>query len=106
MSKPPSLACLSYDKWIEAFKPNINTTTPGSAFDGTMYETYGADLDEVIKWADGAMGTSYRRKVWTIVENDDGDLVIVDGYHRVNRIGYLLTTVASKAGVQYVVSLD
>jgi hypothetical protein len=103
MSKPPALACLSYDKWIEAFKPITNTTTPDSAFDGTMYETYGADVCEVRIWADG----KYRHlRVWSLVENDDGDLVICDGYHHVNRIGYFLTEAPAVAGVQYIVTLD
>lgn len=99
----PALACLSYDKWIETFTPQTNITTAGSAFDGTMYETYGADLAEVLIWADGKHRHLH---VWTLVENDDGDLVICEGYHRVNRMGYFLTGMPAEAGVQYIVTLD
>jgi hypothetical protein len=33
------------------------------------------------------------RKVWTLVDGDDGDMYLVNGLHFVNRVGYLLSTV-------------
>jgi hypothetical protein len=47
-----------------------------------------------------------RRMVWTLVEDDDGDAVIVEGYHLVNRLGYFITAKPAKAGYQYVVTLS
>jgi len=102
----PALACLSYDKWIEEFAPQINTTTDNAAFDGMMYETYDADLAEVMRLSSDVLDPAGPLKVWTLVENDDGDLVICDGYHRVNRMGYFITAKPADAGVQYVVTLD
>jgi len=104
-STKPAFITMSFDDWEKAFKPVKNTITPDAPFDGCMFETFDGDLAEVVKWADGSMGTSYRRKVWTIVEGDEGQYV-VDGYHRVNRVGYLLTSVASVAGTQYEVNVD
>jgi hypothetical protein len=102
----PALACLSYDRWIETFNPKVNTITANSAFDGMMFETYGDDLAEVLRLSSDVLDPAGPLKVWTIVENDDGDLVIVDGYHRVNRMGYMITDKPADAGVQYVVTLD
>ncbi len=50
-----------------------------------LFETYGDEL-EFIKRQDP-------RKVWTLVDGDDGELYIVSGLHLVNRIGYLLSTI-------------
>jgi len=50
---------------------------------GCMFETYGQELDFVRR--------QNRRRVWTLVDGDDGDLYVVNGLHHVNRIGYLLS---------------
>ena len=52
---------------------------------GCLFETYGDEL-EFVKRQD-------TRKVWTLVDGDDGELYIVSGFHLVNRIGYLLSTI-------------
>ena len=103
MSKPNStgFVAMSFEDWCDAFKPQANTTTPNAPFDGNMFETYGDDLSAVI-----AANTVNGLNVWTAVENDDGDWVIVDGYHRVNRMGYFITRKPAKAGEQYDVTLD
>jgi hypothetical protein len=105
MSKP-KLAGLSFDGWVSKYTPMINHLSPGAAFDGLMFETHGNELALVLSYANGAMGRSYRRKVWTLVEDDEGQAVIVEGYHLVNRLGYFLTVKAAAAGVQYHISLD
>lgn len=33
-------------------------------------------------------------KVWTLIDGDDGDMYLVSGPHFVNRVGYLLSTIA------------
>jgi hypothetical protein len=52
-----------------------------------MFETFGPDLAEVdrIRSADNAL-------IWTIVESESGD-ILVEGFHFVNRVGYLIATV-------------
>lgn len=99
----PAFVTMSFDKWAETFKPIANTITPNAPYDGTMFETYGADLTEVLIVADGKHS---HLRVWTLVEGDEGDWVIVDGYHRVNRMGYFITAKPAKAGTQYEVTLD
>ncbi len=50
---------------------------------GCLFETYGDELEFIKR--------QYPRKVWTLVDGDDGELYIVSGLHLVNRIGYLLS---------------
>ena len=68
------------DAWEEKYKPFTNQ------FDGSdKFETYGEEL-EFVRAQDP-------RCVWTLVDGDDGNLYIVDGYHFVNRINYFVTEV-------------
>jgi hypothetical protein len=48
-------------------------------------ETFGPDLDRVKAAAP--------KRVWTIVEGDNGLLYIIAGFHWVNRINYVITEV-------------
>jgi hypothetical protein len=104
MSKP-KLSGMVCEGWEAEFDLMPNHVTANAAFDGAMFETYGADLDHVLVFANAKSG-AMRRRVWTLVEDDDGDAVIVNGYHLVNRLGYFLTLKPAKAGCQYVVTLS
>ena len=99
----PAFIRMSFDKWVETFKPIANTTTPNAPFDGTMFETFGDDLAVVFRRSCNINPTA-RLKVWTLVEGDAGQYV-VDGFHRVNRLGYFITAVPAAAGTQYEVAV-
>jgi hypothetical protein len=43
--------------------------------------------------------------VWTLVDGDDGDQYLLSGFHFVNRIGYLVSTVAVPEGLDINVRL-
>lgn len=82
------------DEWVVKYKPVINHISHDSGWanendEGTMFETYGDDLDYVIKTADSPYGAN---TVWTWVDGDKGTYII-NGYHLVNRIGYFITKV-------------
>ena len=49
-------------------------------------ETYSADVDKVIEHA-----AKHPRTVWTIVEDDNGELCIMAGLHYVNRFLYFIS---------------
>jgi len=67
-------------KRFSTFEKNYS---PEIREDGTiLFETYGKDLERI-------MGTNSQH-VWTLVDCD-GKLVIVAGYHLVNRMNYLVT---------------
>ena len=79
----------AFDQWIEQYKPIPNPTGDSGFFVDDkclMYETYSPDLDVV-----RAAFEKDSRCVWTIVEGDDGELYLGDGFHFVNRIGYFIT---------------
>ncbi len=52
---------------------------------GCLFETYGEELDFV--------RSQDPRTIWTLVDGDDGNQYVISGYHFVNRIGYLISTV-------------
>lgn len=108
MSKPtksPALVSLSFDEWESKFKPLTNLQDPNASFGGLMFETYGQELAGVLLYANGHTGKAGCRKVWTLVEGDEGESLIVEGYHLCNRLGYFITAKPAKAGQQYEVSL-
>jgi hypothetical protein len=68
------------DAWEAKYKPVRNPFE-----DNDKFETYGKEL-EFVRAQDP-------RCIWTLVDGDDGNLYIVDGYHFVNRINYFVTEV-------------
>ncbi len=58
------------------------------AFDsdaGCLFETYGDEIAFV--------RSQNPQTIWTLVDGDDGNQYLVSGYHLVNRIGYLVSTI-------------
>ena len=53
---------------------------------GCLFETYGEELDFV--------RAHDPRTIWTLVDGaDDDNQYVLSGYHLVNRIGYLISTI-------------
>jgi hypothetical protein len=79
-----------FDAWEETYRPIKNqfTQKQEGEFVEDKFETYGADLEFVRSVYDVDP-----KKVWTLVDGDDGNLYIVDGFHLVNRINYFITAV-------------
>lgn len=69
-------------EWEKAFKPIQNHISDDRGWDGLLFETFGDDIQFVL--------AQPQNKVWTWVDSDDGTYLI-NGYHLVNRIGYLVT---------------
>jgi len=74
---------MSYERWVEVYKPIPNHYVSDAPYNGCMFETYGEELDY-------ASLDSVQKSVWTLVEND-GKIEIVYGFQKVNRIGYFVT---------------
>lgn len=79
---------LTEDEFDGQYSPIANHINPsaGWAYDeggGCLFETHGEEFDFVRRYDP--------RKVWTLVDGDDGDMYLVSGLHFVNRVGYLLT---------------
>lgn len=98
---------ITLDKFFSEYKPQINHIVRAKTnsdiadediapWSGCMYETYGEELDYINSFFKDRNLFLHQRQIWTIVENDDNDLVIRAGYWLVNRMGYIVTEVAWK----------
>ena len=87
---------ITFDQWEEQYKPTINTLDSEALFNdgngGIMFETFGEEHRAVV-----SVATQEPRRVWTLVDIDDGQ-VIINGYHQVNRVGYFITEQAWPSG--------
>jgi hypothetical protein len=77
--------------WEEKYQPIKNHFSQpqgefADEFVEDKFETYGEELEYVLKIAN-----SEPNRVWTLVDGDDGNMYIVNGYHLVNRINYFIT---------------
>lgn len=73
----------AFDAWDNKYQPIANHFDPK---EGYKFETYGEELDYVLKIA-----YTEPKRIWTLVEGDDGNLYITSGYHLVNRLNYFIT---------------
>lgn len=96
------LTKLTFDEWIEAYKPAVNHLDENASFDdgngGIMFETYGEEHDYVCSM-------NLKRRVWTYVDGDDGTYV-VNGYSFVNRIGYFITEIPYSDDDNFEIEVD
>lgn len=81
---------ITEDEFDEQYPLVTNHINPNAswAFDdgpGCLFETYGEELNFVL--------SQDPRTIWTLVDGDDGNQYVISGYHLVNRIGYLISTV-------------
>jgi hypothetical protein len=87
---------LSEEEFDDQFPLLVNHLNPNASWvhgegPGCLFETYGEELD-FVRQQDLAT-------VWTLVNGDDGHQYLVSGFHFVNRIGYLVSTVPVPEGV-------
>lgn len=112
---------LTYDEFCERFKPIQNPIREDAPLDGAMFETFGTEEETVKKAL-----INYPGCVWTLLDGEandelcraagftkgedgewmDGEMsvdfsIIGDGFHHVNRQGYLITEVPAEKNTQY-----
>ena len=73
---------MTYDYWVDNFKPVKNKISKYPEDSLIHYETYGLEVEFV-----QAHPNEY---IWTEVDGDSGTYII-SGYHFVNRISYYIT---------------
>lgn len=83
---------VTYPLVINHINPNVSWGDGEGS--GCLFETYGEELEFVRK--------QDPRTIWTLLDGDANDLDLGSGYHIVNRIGYLISTVpvAERVSVQ------
>lgn len=79
---------LSKEQFDDQFTllPNHINPSAGWAYgegSGCLFETFGEEFAFVIQ--------KDARRIWTLVDGDDGDMYIISGFHFVNRIGYFIS---------------
>lgn len=80
--EPEAEPSLTYDQWCAKYRPIANELCQGAPYDGHMFETYGAEREYVRR--------QNSECIWTLAQAED-ELVILSGWHFVNRLGYFIT---------------
>lgn len=76
---------MTEDEWYETYKPIQNHLDDNASWNGTMFETYGGELDFV--------NGELNQNIWTWSDGDDGGTYLSSGQSYVNTLGYLVCTV-------------
>jgi hypothetical protein len=81
---------MTEDEFDTRYPLVINHLNPNASWGfgdgpGCLFETYGEELAFVRR--------QDPRTIWTFVDGDDGNQYVLSGYHFVNRIGYLISTI-------------
>ena len=81
---------LTFDEWLETYKPITNHIDTNASFqneegEGIMFETYGEEV-AFVKQQDP-------NRIWMYGSGDDGGTYIWSGWGFVNRLGYFITEV-------------
>jgi hypothetical protein len=75
---------LNYEEWVDKYNPILNSINDNASFEGLLWETYGEEVKKVLSYP--------REQVWTLIEVDD-NMIVIPGYHLVNRLGYFITDI-------------
>lgn len=77
---------MNYEQFVENYEPIKNHLSEGGAFNGTMFETYGNEMDLVKE----VLAQAGNKRIWTYVGEGNNEM-IVPGLRFVNRLGYFIT---------------
>ena len=81
---------ITYEKFVEIYKPIKNHIIQDTPYNGYMFETFGKEIDYIVKLANKPESKQY---VWTLLECADEEQYIVPGYFLINRLGYFITEI-------------
>ena len=99
-----TLIKMDMDTWSDKYQPVLNLLGDNPSLDdgngGIMFETYGREVDFV-----RGVTITNPRNVWTYIDGSDGQPLVVNGWHLVNRIGYLVTAVPAEPETFYEISI-
>ena len=88
---------MSLDDWVDYFKPKDALEPDDSDM---VYAGQTQGPDEV------RARTSPKANVWTIVSDDYDNHAIVEGYHYVNRVSYIVTEVARTSSLAFLIPVN
>lgn len=96
MNQVVSNTQVSWEDFLEKYQPKQNHLKNNAPFDGLMYETFGAEVEHVME-----VNKTNPELVWTVLDCE-GNFVIASGWSFVNRIGYIIATVACVGDVEVI----
>lgn len=70
---------MNLEQFIKKYNPIVNIDSPNDL----MFETYGEELEKVQR--------QDSKFIWTVIEGDEG-FWLTNGFHFVNRWGYVIAT--------------
>ncbi len=81
---------LTQDEFDNRYPLKFNHLNPSAGWAlgegrGCLFETHGEEYAFVMR--------QDPRRVWTLLDGDDGDMYLINGVRFVNRVGYLLSTI-------------
>lgn len=88
---------ITINKFTTQYRPLQNTVAKTSECNGCLFGLSKAEINYVREYAKAHPG-----KVWTVTL-EPGENVISNGFHMVNRIGYILTEVAVPSNVDFII---
>lgn len=86
---------LTEDDWFDQFQP-IRNPHADLGWNHCLFDTGGAEYAEVLR-----VHATEPLRVWTLLDDGEGELVIGSGWHYVNRLGYFITTVPAAPETDY-----
>ena len=92
---PQTVTDITWEQFIERFKPIKNHLDSNASCDGLMFETFDEEYAFVV-----AKHAENPNLVWTYLDCDGGT-AIVSGWHYVNRIGYFITELPATQGEEF-----
>jgi hypothetical protein len=97
-TRTSKIIVLSEEQFDARFPLLTNHFDMNASLDGCMFETYGEEFAFVQQQSPNC--------IWTLMTSNDGQLCLSSGYHFVNRLGYVITTVPVERGRTFVVLLE
>jgi len=97
---------LTEDQFDSQFNTELNEVIESEdcAFDGCLYETYGIEHEFILSIANDV---EKNKHLWTIIESDDNDnIYYLNGYHIVNRLGFLITKEPWEDNAETIVTIE
>ena len=102
MTQTNSVIVISEEEFNSRYPLRLNHLDPNACWSygdgGYLFETYGEEID-FVRQQDPAT-------IWTVVEGGDDGECILSGFHCVNGLGYLVSTVPVPEDLSIEVRLD